>query len=94
MRVLEQLEPQGVFRFFEELCAIPHGSRNCQAVTSQSASRISHTHRRIWEGRKPMQANTAAAASEITRSPGAPGIGNLWNRALKAPNTPASRSKR
>ena len=33
MRVLEQLEPHGVFRFFEELCAIPHGSRNCQAVS-------------------------------------------------------------
>ena len=33
MRVLEQLEPQGVFRFFEELCGIPHGSRNCQAVS-------------------------------------------------------------
>ena len=33
MRVLEQLEPQGVFRFFEELCAIPHGSRNCRAVS-------------------------------------------------------------
>lgn len=33
MRVLEQLEPQGVFRFFEKLCAIPHGSRNCQAVS-------------------------------------------------------------
>ena len=33
MRVLEQLEPQGVFRFFEELCAIPHGSRNCQAAS-------------------------------------------------------------
>ena len=33
MRVLEQLEPQGVFCFFEELCAIPHGSRNCQAVS-------------------------------------------------------------
>ena len=33
MRVLEQLEPQGVFRFFEELCGIPHGSRNCQAAS-------------------------------------------------------------
>ena len=33
MRVLEQLEPRGVFRFFEELCAIPHGSRNCQAIS-------------------------------------------------------------
>ena len=38
MRVLEQLEPQGVFRFFEELCAIPHGSRNCQAVSDWCAA--------------------------------------------------------
>ena len=33
MHVLEQLEPRKVFRFFEELCAIPHGSRNCRAVS-------------------------------------------------------------
>ena len=33
MGVLEGLEPRGVFRFFEELCAIPHGSRNCGAVS-------------------------------------------------------------
>ena len=33
MRALEQLEPQRVFRFFEELCAIPHGSGNCRAVS-------------------------------------------------------------
>lgn len=38
MRVLEQLEPQWVFRFFEELCAIPHGSRNCQAVSDWCAA--------------------------------------------------------
>ena len=38
MRVLEQLEPQGVFRFFEKLCAIPHGSRNCQAVSDWCAA--------------------------------------------------------
>ena len=41
MRVLEQLEPQGVFRFFEELCAIPHGSRNCQAVSDWCADTLS-----------------------------------------------------
>ena len=38
MGVLEQLEPQGVFHFFEELCAIPHGSRNCQAVSDWCVS--------------------------------------------------------
>lgn len=33
MAVLEHLEPQSVFRFFEELCAIPHGSRNTKAIS-------------------------------------------------------------
>ena len=33
MAVLEHLEPKGVFRYFEELCAIPHGSSNTKAVS-------------------------------------------------------------
>lgn len=33
MAVLNHLEPQRVFRFFEELCAIPHGSGNTKAVS-------------------------------------------------------------
>lgn len=33
MPVLDHLEPRSVFRFFEELCAIPHGSRNTRAVS-------------------------------------------------------------
>lgn len=33
MSVLDHLEPNSVFRFFEELCAIPHGSRNTGAVS-------------------------------------------------------------
>lgn len=33
MSVLEHLEPHGVFRFFEALCAIPHGSGNCGAIS-------------------------------------------------------------
>ena len=37
MNVLEHLEPKSVFRFFEEMCAIPHGSRNCQAVSDWCA---------------------------------------------------------
>ena len=33
MAILEHLEPRGVFRFFEELCAIPHGSSNTKVVS-------------------------------------------------------------
>jgi dipeptidase D len=33
MSILEHLEPKGVFRFFEELCAIPHGSGNTKAIS-------------------------------------------------------------
>lgn len=33
MAGLEHLEPKGVFRFFEELCGIPHGSSNTKAVS-------------------------------------------------------------
>lgn len=37
MNVLEQLEPKSVFRFFEEMCAIPHGSRNTKTVSDWCA---------------------------------------------------------
>ena len=30
---LSGLEPAGVFRYFEEICAIPHGSRNTKAIS-------------------------------------------------------------
>ena len=33
MGVLSGLEPKAVFRFFEELCAIPHGSHNTRAIS-------------------------------------------------------------
>jgi dipeptidase D len=33
MAVLEHLEPRSVFRFFEELCAIPHGSSNTRQIS-------------------------------------------------------------
>lgn len=33
MAVLSNLEPQNVFRFFEELCAIPHGSFHTKAIS-------------------------------------------------------------
>ncbi len=33
MAVLENLEPKSVFHFFEQMCAIPHGSGNTQAIS-------------------------------------------------------------
>jgi dipeptidase D len=33
MAVLDHLEPKGVFRFFEELCSMPHGSGNTKTVS-------------------------------------------------------------
>ncbi len=33
MRVLEGIEPQRVFHFFEQICTIPHGSRNTRAIS-------------------------------------------------------------
>ena len=33
MNVLSHLEPKNVFRFFEDLCAIPHGSGNTKAIS-------------------------------------------------------------
>ena len=33
MSVLDQLEPKKVFRYFEQLCAIPHGSRSTKAIS-------------------------------------------------------------
>ena len=38
MHVLESLEPRSVFRFFEEMCAIPHGSRNTKAISDYCAA--------------------------------------------------------
>lgn len=37
MAVLDRLEPKKVFQFFEELCAIPHGSGNTKAVSDWCA---------------------------------------------------------
>ena len=33
MAVLDHLEPKGVFKFFEDICAIPHGSGNTKAIS-------------------------------------------------------------
>ena len=33
MKVLENLEPKKVFHYFEEICSIPHGSRNTKQIS-------------------------------------------------------------
>lgn len=33
MKILENLEPKNVFRFFEEICGIPHGSHETKAIS-------------------------------------------------------------
>lgn len=38
MNVLAQLEPQSVFGFFEQMCAIPHGSGNTKAISDWCAA--------------------------------------------------------
>lgn len=37
-RKLQDLEPESVFRYFEEICAIPHGSRNTKAISDYLVS--------------------------------------------------------
>ena len=37
-RKLRGLEPESVFRYFEEICAIPHGSRNTKAISDYLVS--------------------------------------------------------
>lgn len=38
MEVLKNLEPEKVFFYFEELCKIPHGSRNTKAISDYCAA--------------------------------------------------------
>ena len=64
MRVLEQLEPKPVFRFFEELCAIPHGSTNTRAISDYCV--------RFAEARG-LSCDQDAANNVVIRAPGTPG---------------------
>ena len=41
-RVLEDIQPKNVFRFFEDICNIPHGSGNVEKISRYLA--VSYTH--------------------------------------------------
>ena len=70
MGVLSGLEPKTVFRFFEELCAIPHGSHNTRAISDYLAAFARARGLRyrqdelnnviIWKGPTPGYENAAA----------------------------------
>ena len=33
MKILQNIEPKSVMSFFEDICAIPHGSGNCEKIS-------------------------------------------------------------
>ena len=33
MRILNNLEPKEVYKYFEDICGIPHGSRNTKQIS-------------------------------------------------------------
>ena len=49
MAVLEHLEPKSVFRFFEELCAIPHGSSNTKAISDWLMAFAKERNLEAWQ---------------------------------------------
>lgn len=48
MGVLSSLEPNGVFKYFEELCQIPHGSGNCKQI-SDYLVQFAKDHNLQWQ---------------------------------------------
>ena len=48
MGVLSSLEPNGVFKYFEELCQIPHGSGNCKQI-SDYLVQFAKNHNLEWQ---------------------------------------------
>ena len=53
MPILDHLEPQAVFSYFEQLCAIPHGSGNTGLATSRMAEIFGENLRR-WTHDEPL----------------------------------------
>ena len=49
MSVLEHLEPKNVFRYFEEMCAIPHGSGNTKAISDYCVAFAKARGLQVWQ---------------------------------------------
>ena len=64
MSVLSNLEPKAVFTFFEELCAIPHGSGHTRAISDYLAA---------FGRARGLETHQDAANNVIIKAPGTPG---------------------
>lgn len=64
MSVLSNLEPKAVFAFFEELCAIPHGSGHTKAISDYLAA---------FGRARGLETHQDAANNVIIKAPGTPG---------------------
>ena len=64
MSVLSNLEPKAVFTFFEELCAIPHGSGHTKAISDYLAA---------FGRARGLETHQDAANNVIIKAPGTPG---------------------
>ena len=49
MRVLEQLTPTKVFYYFEEICKIPHGSGNVDAISDYLKNFAEERHLEVFQ---------------------------------------------
>ena len=49
MSMLENLKPEKVFQYFEEICAIPHGSRNTKAISDYLADFAQKRHLEYYQ---------------------------------------------
>lgn len=67
MAVLEALEPQSVFHWFEELCRIPHGSGNTRAISDYLAA---------FGRDRGLAVRQDALGNVIITKPGTPGYEN------------------
>lgn len=65
--LLEQLEPKTVWHFFEEICAIPHGSRNMKAISDYLMN---------FARERDLKARQDAAYNVVIFEPGTPGYEN------------------
>lgn len=62
--ILKNLEPQDVFRYFEEICAIPHGSGNTEKIAEYCLAFADRHRLRAWKD---------AAGNIVIYAPGTPG---------------------
>ena len=87
MSILGHLEPKGVFKFFEEICGIPHGSGNTAAMTDYLMK---------FAADRGIEARRDEIGNVVMRKPATPGYeevpgviiqGHMDMVAVKTPNS-------